>query len=140
MVELVKPARGWSVFASMIGGTRYDVMGPLTADQVVVSLDLFMYAITNGGLSFAASLSSSGQGNAAALDTGLPLVDRSTSVAFSIPSLGFLFAEGQHLHVRLPIGRRVVEGARYVILGATATQTCQWLAGLEVVEEVVVGA
>lgn len=125
------PMRGWSFYRTMTDATAYDVLGPLPEGRVVLEYRCDFHLTAAGTtIQQGMSLGSSAEPSGDALATGIPLLDRSTSIAFPVPSYGHIaFAEGYGVFL-IPVGRMVQAGSRYVVVGTTAVGLIAFTVGL----------
>ena len=119
-MDLVLPGDGFTIFRRIQGSNfALDAMGPLSAGDVIRRIEVFYGFEGAGVLSFSASLGSSNSATDAALDTGRPLINRSSFGAHvsanGAPAWTLLGAAGQSGRFAFYPGLRVATGAGWIV-------------------------
>jgi hypothetical protein len=113
----------------------FDVVGPIPEGRVIESLTLAWWTPNGGSLTFAASMGSSNEATQVALEAGTSLLTASTSIAFAIPSLGWLNVGGEENSIEIPVGVRVDRGSQWIVFASNGTMISYGLMCAKMVEE-----
>lgn len=116
-MAVVLPEVGRTAFMSMLGdSTEYVVLGPFAVGAFLRRMWFSVSASAPGVLIVGAALGPSMEATEVAFRAGAPLIDSSDQLENGQPVVVFQVAAGVSPQMVVPCGRRVNEGARYVVV------------------------
>jgi hypothetical protein len=133
MDSIVVPGDGFTLFRRNPAQTfTFDAMGPLSAGDFIRRVELHWSLEQTGVWSFSGSLGTSRVADAASLEAGMPLIQRSSFGAYAAqdgpPAIVMLAPAGQAGRMAIYPGLKVTAGSSWIIVeigsqsaGATAS-------------------
>jgi len=118
------------------GATSFVLLGPLCRGCTVIRVVFSGTADTEVFCRFAGALGGSAQANTAALERGVPLIQRGFGTVGTAPGLPLLLYAASQVLFWVPLGVEVQRGAEYIVGAlqvAAGAATAHWSLSAELV-------